>query len=462
MLQIRKLYNIMSLAIKKVEECVEEHDFERMRNLDESYEIALTEEIKRRFPDMFDKDTRNVSEVSEWQLARSTLMDDLERYLEESVCKEELIFLVKCLDSFLEDSCYGCVPVDQEQYHFQSLNDNYEECRIYLIPRLKCAWEHRNRDAYTSYSIYFYLRNFYYIHGEDLGVYKVQHILMPREIFHAAICRGELRIMVSPVSGDKIVKITEPYIKNSTRFVSVDPVQKDEEQHLSENMIRILGTAADDETDIMLFPEMLGTEWIVERLENELSERENICDSEFPRLTICPTIWAKGRNSCRILDDIGVTVCEQCKHYGVDLKQWSAKEDIESDQTIYVLHCEGVGRIAIAICKDFLITRYLSILAEKLMVNLLLVPSFTGQDYQFEVLVSKYGDLDCNVIWVNTCSARWLDITATLRAAVTRAYIAGVKGSFRFKAGIEELCGKKYSCNGTCKYIYRIEMNGVC
>ena len=53
-------------------------------------------------------------------------------------------------------------------------------------------------------------------------------------------------------------------------------------------------------------------------------------------------------------------------YHGVDLKlgQHQVKEDIHSDQKIYILHCYGIGRIAIMICKDFLITSYLKILAD--------------------------------------------------------------------------------------------------
>ena len=192
MLQIKKLYNIMALALKKAEECMNEHDFERMRDLDDAYETALTEELKRRSPDMFDKNTRNISEASEWHLGKSSVVED--------------------------------------------------------------------RTAYTSYNIDFYLRNFYYIHERDVEAYSVQHILMPREVFKEAVCRGELRIMVSPVSGDEIVNVTEPYIRNNTRFVSVNPIRYDKEEHLEKNIIKVLEGAALKEADILLFPEMLGTE----------------------------------------------------------------------------------------------------------------------------------------------------------------------------------------------------------
>lgn len=457
MLHTKKLYNIMALALSRIEACTNDHDLERMRNLSDDHLKELMEGLKRRFPDLFNKVTGDVAEIFELQLWESSLVEELELYVQESDHKEELIFLVKTLDSFLEDTVYSCVPADEEQYWFQSLNDNYNVCKICLLPRLKCGWEHKNRNAYTSYSMDYYMRNFYYLHEADLKGYRMQHILMPRELFRRAVRRGEIRVMVSPVSAREIVKVTEPYIKNNVRYVSVDPISDEEEKYLQVNLDRILKMGIEDKADILLLPEMLGTEQIVE----ELGQLESAYDEGMPCLTICPSIWRQHHNYCSILDDTGERVCEQHKHHGVDLTRWSAKEDIESDQTIYVLHCNGIGRIAVAICKDFLITKYLRILVEKLKVNLLLVPSFTKQDYQFEALSSKYIDLDCNVIWVNACAARWLEETGEMQASVTMACLPGRHGVTRLKRGINDLCQGNYECNGTCRFIYRIKGNEV-
>lgn len=460
MQQIKELYNVLSLALIKVESCADERDFEKMRNMTENHETALVERLKEQFPDMFDEDTRNVSEVSEWHLKASPLVDDLRRYLMDAPDKEELILLVKYLDSFLEDSFYGCIPTDQEQYHFISLNDNFAECHIFLLPRMRCRWEHQNREAYTSYNIYYYLRNFYYINESDLRDYNVQHIIMPRDLFREALRRKELRVMVSPVTGEHVVEVTEPYVRDNTSYVSVKPIKPDIESRLRIDLLNILKKAVNEQADLLVYPEMLGTEELVECLSCELDIRDNIFDNGFPRLTMCPTIWLRNRNYCRVLDDIGETVCEQQKHHGVDLKQGRVKEDIVSDRTIYILHCNGIGRIAVAICKDFIITDYLKILVEQLKVSLLLVPSFTDQDYQFKELASKYPEKDCNVIWINTCSARWLDKDEEMKASVSLAYLPGRRGNLNTKVKeTADFYGDQYGCGRICAYTYHIALD---
>lgn len=458
MRQIKELYNVLSLALMKVGKCTNERDFEDMRNLTVDYETALVERLKEKFPDMFDKDTGNVSEASEWHLNGSSLVKDLKNYLTDASDKRELIMLVKYLDSFLEDTFYGCIPVDQEQYRFFCLNDNFSECRICLLPRLQCRWEHQNREAYTSYNIDYYLRNFYFFYEKDLRDYEVQHILMPRDLFREALRKKELSVMVSPVTGDKVVEVTEPYVREDKRFVAVKPMRPDIENRIRVDLLNVLRKAADEQADLLIYPEMLGTEDLAECLACELDVRENIHDNGFPRLTVCPTIWKQNRNCCRILDDMGDVVCEQQKHHGVDLKD-RLKEDIQSDRKIYILHCYGIGRIAVAICKDFILTDYLKILVEHLKVSLLLVPSFTNQDYQFRGLASKYPEKDCNVIWINTCSARWLNKDGKAEASVSLAYLPGRRGILNNEIkGTEDFNRFRCGYGGICAYTYHISL----
>ena len=101
MQQIKKLYNIMSFALRKVMDCSSERDFERMRDLEETYRLDITDRLVVRFPDMFIPGTRNVRAVSELQLLFSSLLEDLERYLTEMSDQEELIFLIKYFYLFL-------------------------------------------------------------------------------------------------------------------------------------------------------------------------------------------------------------------------------------------------------------------------------------------------------------------------------------------------------------------------
>lgn len=458
-MQIKRLYNVFAILLSEIMNRTNERDFEKMRNMDERHEIAVLDGLKEKFPELFDKETRNVAEVSEFRLTNGTLIRDLEMETEQFDSTEEMIFLARCLDSFLEDTFYSCIPADEDWYRFRGLNDNAGECGLYLLPRIRCSWEHKSRDAYTSYSIFYYLRNFYFVCESELNDYTAWHILMPRKIFSSALERRELRVAVSPGIHQAVVKVTEPYIRENSHYVSVEPIENLKEKAILQTVLTVLKKAAEEETDILLFPEMLGTNVILDSLKDELYVREMLPNNEFPKLVACPTVWARKRNSCTMLDDMGTFIFEQCKHYGVDVKHPMAKEDIETDRIIYILHCFGIGRIAVAICKDFLMTGYLRILAEKLRVNLLLVPSFTSVDYQFEILSSKYPELDWTVIWVNACASRWMNEDGKMSARATMAYTAGKRGINTKKVSAGDLCSEQGLCDSGCIFIHRIRFD---
>ncbi|MCI8418721.1 MAG: hypothetical protein HFI33_14705 [Lachnospiraceae bacterium] len=458
MRQIRELYNIMAVALRNILNGTKERDFERLRNIEPSYERSIIENIKRIIPQLFDMDTLNVAELSERQLRDGFLVGKLAHCVASTKDMTILIYLVKHLDIYLEDSVYRCIPIDQDIWRFESLNDNFRECGLRLLPRLACNWEHKNRDAYHSYTMLFYMKNFYYVNSKEEEEYIVEHILLPQTTFYHALKRGELCVCVSPVTGENVVQVTEKYTRDNEELIAVEPLVPEVEQRLQEQILSVLEKAALQKADILLLPELLGSTGIRVSIQLELEKRQRIPDNEFPKLTVCPSAWEERRNSCAVLDDMGELLFEQQKHYGADLKKWGAKEDIVSDKKIYILHCKGVGRVAIAICKDFLMTSYLEILIETLKVNLLLVPSFTTGDYQFKTCSDKYGYQDCDVVWVNTCASRWSNSQGQMTTAVTRAYLPGKWGNSRLKAYMEELCDKQYKCDGTCLYTYGIRL----
>ena len=90
-MQMKKLYNLLALLIRKILNNMKERDFERLRNLEEEYEIEIIKKLKSKFPDLYDQETRNVAEFSEYQLNGSSLICDLEREINVIDSPEELV-----------------------------------------------------------------------------------------------------------------------------------------------------------------------------------------------------------------------------------------------------------------------------------------------------------------------------------------------------------------------------------
>ncbi len=70
-----------------------------------------------------------------------------------------------------------------------------------------------------------------------------------------------------------------------------------------------------------------------------------------------------------------------------------------------IFHFEGIGRIAILICKDFLTTKYMEQLMRCFKLTLIIVPSFSTGSYDFRQSSDLCAHDDCNVVWINTCAA---------------------------------------------------------
>ena len=112
-------------------------------------------------------------------------------------------------------------------------------------------------------------------------------------------------------------------------------------------------------------------------------------------------------NTVTVLDRFGNVICRQNKQYPFCLEYdrtvWM--EDIRTNMVVNIIHYEGIGRIAILICKDFLTTRYMEQLMRCFKLTLIIVPSFSTGSYDFCQSFDVCAHDDCNVIWINTCAA---------------------------------------------------------
>lgn len=70
-----------------------------------------------------------------------------------------------------------------------------------------------------------------------------------------------------------------------------------------------------------------------------------------------------------------------------------------------MIHCDGIGRLAILICRDALERDFLQAILDILKITLLIVPSYSTGYYDFSENLQMCRAYDCSVVWINTCSA---------------------------------------------------------
>ena len=143
--------------------------------------------------------------------------------------------------------------------------------------------------------------------------------------------------------------------------------------------------------------------YISERLRSlPESEQDNM-----PSLIILPSCWEKNMNTVTVLDKRGNVICDQCKQnpFRTVKNGCGYLADIKSNMVVNILHYDGIGRIAILICSDFLTTKYMEQLMRCFKLTLIIVPSFSTGSYDFRQSFDLCAHDDCNVIWINTCAA---------------------------------------------------------
>ena len=210
--------------------------------------------------------------------------------------------------------------------------------------------------------------------------------------------------------------------------------------------------ACQSRADILMFPEMLGEEATFQR-----DFWDSLCDladdagyKKKPWLILTPTWWHNYTNELRVYNEGNECLFEQQKQFPFDYgilkhgKKVQAAEDIRNpNSVIHILHVNGIGRLMIPICKDFLIEEYQDIMLRELQATVLLIPSFSFGSTRFNLEMSRAIPYGCYEIWLNTCSALWSN-------GKPPRFIGIVSSPFLTQDGTPSIHPMLPQCNGYC------------
>jgi len=270
-----------------------------------------------------------------------------------------------------------------------------------------------------------------------------------------------LKIGVSPITNKDILCVSY-HEKDSTVYFSIDKLKKKE--HIRKKAGHIINRAKEAGVNILLFPEMAGIEALQEDYKKLYQED---WDGNFPQLIIFPSIWSNHTNTCMIAGMDGTQIgCQQKQHpytFPMEDGETEAIEDLDPDKKILLFHIEGIGRMAVLICKDFLCRTYRRIILDSLKGTLLMVPSFSSGSFDFKQVMKECCQYDCGVIWCNCCSAMNLP-NAKKENFQDIGYIQ-VSGKLTDSVGrisVEEKkpC-KKIKCKMNCLFINEINLKSL-
>ena len=323
-----------------------------------------------------------------------------------------LHLLVYCMDRAIIQ-CYNTLETFEEEYEeIEGLNDNWKETGISILKRVSCAWQVRNIGSCEE-SLFC---NFYYIEmQEDIKISN--HVLQRSSVLKSG--KSNLRVAISPLTKEEVVVFSEPYervnihTKQKQHYFRVETIKNTE--WLEQEIIRNMEYSGTHDVDILVFPEMLGSQ---EMLNNVLDFFQQNRDKKVPPLVVFPSIWEKtedDRNntnvSCLLLDGRQIMFRQNkriCFYYK-DKDGIKVFEDINRDPNVpdilNILHVDGIGRICIIICYDYLHNENREMIRKLIKPTLICCPSFSTGSFNFQILQESGYYAGCNSIWCNTCSA---------------------------------------------------------
>ena len=285
------------------------------------------------------------------------------------------------------------------------LNTNRESVGVGILPRCSCVWERKHRLVHCYNHLESFLYNLLLMENTVLGDLIDKHYFLKRNLFPRFAEKKSVKIAATPLCLERNFDV-QFSDKDKVRYFSIVYNRSDFSSD-NERIWRKILTAAENDSDIVVFPELLGNPemvaFVTERLKS-LPEEES---AKIPSLIILPSYWEKNRNVVTVLDKFGNVLCKQNKQnpFRKEFDGIGYLEQIYSSLVVNILHFEGIGRIAILICRDFLTTRYMEQLMRCFKLTLIIVPSYSTGSYDFRRSFDLCAHEDCNVVWINACAA---------------------------------------------------------
>ena len=402
---MRNIYNIIAKLCSLVIGSCTEDFFVRYSCVSVSEKSRIHETVRQKIPALF-------CDEKVCQIGKADLTEDFFSslgILTDSFTAQRDFFAVVGLIQILDESLE--VLLQEKIREFQAddfsvvLNTNRESTGIGLLPRCSCVWERKHRLSHSYNRMDNFLFNMLLMENSILGELIDKHFFLKSDLFPDFAKKRSLTIAATPLRLERNFDVL-PYSEDKVQYFSIAYHEKD---FAAENALvwQKIVDSSQNKSDIIVFPEMLGNAKMADFISQKLKSLSDSERDDIPSLIILPSLWEKKRNTVTILDKYGNLVCRQSKQnpFRVEQAGTGYLEGILSSLVVNIFHFEGIGRIAILICKDFLTTKYMEQLMRCFKLTLIIVPSFSTGSYDFRQSFDLCAHDDCNVVWINTCAA---------------------------------------------------------
>ena len=405
--QLRKYFDLMASIVRRV---LDKHEFSEkdFRSVFENQNGEPYSVLKRRFPQLMN-DNCTYKEIEITDLTDAFLIGVQSLASGWNNLYYDVILLYY-MDRAIERCYKRNRTFKSEVEEYTALNFNSKETGILIIEKVKCKWEHTQiRNSFEAV-----LKNFYYV-----DCYALKNTITVNYVFDSSLAfedKSSLKLAISPVTKEKTVEFSAPYERKNEKTNAGQKLFRVErvvnEDHITEKVLNNILKAGEDQVDVLVFPEMLGTQCMLDKIKKSLDGKEQ----EIPLLIVFPSIWEKTDNDEMNQNQSSVflqgeELFKQKKY--ADFKYFSngafVYEDINrkrnEEKVIHILHIEDLGRICVIICYDYLEEENREGIVKNFHPTLICSPSFSTGSFDFRILSQHNFSRNCNWIWCNTCSA---------------------------------------------------------
>ena len=403
------LYNIVAELCSDIVSSCSEKFFVEYSCVSPAEKSRIAKVVQAEIPALFQESDNGVGvrELSSENLTTEFLenLKSLVNRLKADRDYYALLGLLQILDQAMA-SLLNLAIAEFEQEKFSIvLNTNRESVGVGLLPRCSCIWERKHRLIHRYNNLESFLYNILLIENSVLGELIDKHYFLKDELFPHFKERKAVKIAATPLRLERNFKV-QLTDKDKVQYFNIAYENSTFESD-NELVWKKIWTAAENESDIVVFPELLGNVETTDYVANKIKSLSLADADKIPSLIILPSYWEKNRNVVTVMDKFGNVICKQNKQnpFRKEFDGIGYLEQISSNLVVNILHFEGIGRIAIMVCRDFLETEYMQQLMRCFKLTLIIVPSFSTGSYDFRRSFDLCAHEDCNVVWVNTCAA---------------------------------------------------------
>ena len=316
-----------------------------------------------------------------------------------------MLGLLQILDHSMVQLLNGAIAEFEQESFSIVLNTNRESVGVGILPRCSCIWERKHRLVHRYNNLESFLYNILLIENSVLGELIDEHYFLQKDLFPRFRECNAVKIAATPLRRERNFKV-KLSDKDKVQYFNIAYENPSFETD-NELIWKKIWSAGENESDIVVFPELLGNAETADYVADKIKSLQPAEAQKIPSLIVLPSYWEKNRNVVTVMDKFGNVICKQNKQnpFRKEFDGVGYLEQINSNLVVNILHFEGIGRIAIMVCRDFLETEYMRQLMRCFKLTLIIVPSFSTGSYDFRRSFDLCAHEDCNVVWINTCAA---------------------------------------------------------